>query len=176
MEIKFNGSDFPFSGMTIKFLRSRKILVVPDGSGFHFTLHPGNTSGNIDIHRTDERLSQGDAARYETLVTVSREDIVEKVQRLGTGHVRKLPTLLRPIRIGWMAHRRLGVVGLPTEAEVNKVSTIRLTLDPVVDTQLLRSWMRTPEFLEEILELPNETFQCSTQKDALASVWAALPS
>lgn len=156
MEIKVNVPDLPYRSVIIKFLRSGKILIVPQDSGFHFTVHPGIMSGSIDVHRTDEHIPQDNNARYETLITIPRADIVEKIRRLGTGHVRKLLTLLRPIRIGWMAHRHLGVMALLTEDALNKVCTIRLTMEAA--DEVPQSWMCIPDFLEEIFDLPNETF------------------
>ena len=133
-------------------------MVVPKGAGFHFTLHPGSASGSVDVHKTNEHLSPEDAAKYETLVTVPREDILQKIRQLGPNHIQELLTLLRPIRMGWIARRRLGVVGFPTESELNKVSAFRLTSEPVDSTNLLTCWMHTPKFLDEIPELPNDAF------------------
>jgi len=158
MELKLSIPDLKCGSLIVRFLRSGKILVVPEGAGFHFTLHPGRASGNVDVHKTNERVSQEDAAKYETLGTVPREIILEKIRQLGPNHILELLTLLRPIRIGWIGRRRLGVVGFPTESELSKVSALRLTSEAADSTDLLTCWMRTPEFLDEIPELPNEAF------------------
>ena len=158
MELKLSIPGLKCGSLIVKFLRSGKILVVPEGAGFHFTLHPGSASGSVDIHRTNEHVSEDDDAKYETLVTVPREDILEKIRQLGPNHIPELLTLLRPIRIGWIGRRRLGVVGFPTDSDLKKVSGIRLTDEPVDSANLLTCWMCTPEFLDEIPELPNDTF------------------
>lgn len=157
MELKLSIPDLRCRSLIVKFLRSGKILVVPEGAGFHFTLHPGSVSGSVDVHRTNEQVSKDDDAKYETLLTVPREDILQKLRQLGPNHIQELLTLLRPIRMGWIGRRRLGVVGFPTESEMSKVSAFRLTSEPV-DRNLLTCWMRTPEFLDEIPALPNDAF------------------
>ena len=158
MELQLSIPDLKCRSLIVKFLRSGKILVVPEGAGFHFTLHPGSASGSVDVHRTNEHVSKDDDAKYETLLTVPREDILQKLRQLGPNHIQELLTLLRPIRMGWIGRRRLGVVGFPPESELSKVSAFRLTSEPVDSTNLLTCWMRTPEFLDEIPELPNDAF------------------
>lgn len=158
MELKLSIPDLKCQSLIVKFLRSGKILVVPEGAGFHFTLHPGSASGSVDVHRTNEHVSKDDDAKYETVLTVPREDILQKLRQLGPNHIQEMLTLLHPIRMGWIGRRRLGVVGFPTESELNKVSAFRLTSEPVDSTKLLTCWMRMPEFLDEIPELPNDAF------------------
>jgi len=158
MEITFNVPRLRFGTLLIRFLPSGKILVVPEGRGFHFTLHPGHKSGKVDVHKTNECASKDHAAKYETLATIAKEDILDRLRQLGTGYVQELLSLLRLIRMGWIARRRLGVIAFPTDAELSSVSAFRLKSAPMENTEFLRGWMRTPEFIDEILELPNETF------------------
>jgi len=69
MELRFNDPELKFAGAAVKFLPSGKVLVILEGMGVHYTLHPGHDSGVIDIHKTNEHLPERDPARYETLVT-----------------------------------------------------------------------------------------------------------
>ncbi len=57
----------------------------------------------------------------------------------GPGFVIELLNLLRPIRIGWMARRGLGVVTFSAESEVNSVSRIRIKAGPEYCAEPLRS-------------------------------------
>ncbi|HKV78885.1 MAG TPA: hypothetical protein VJP02_12120 [Candidatus Sulfotelmatobacter sp.] len=158
MEITFNVPRLRFESLLVRFLPSGKILVVPEGRGFHFTLHPGHKSGKIDVHRTNEGVPDGDPSKYETLTTIAKKDIVDKLQQMGMGHIHELLGLLRPIRLGWIARRCLGIVAFPTDAELSSVSAFRIKSTPAENAEFLRCWMRMPEFIDEILELPNEAF------------------
>lgn len=174
MEIKFSVPRLRFGNLLVKFLPSGKILVVPEGRGFHFTLHPGHNSGKIDIHRTKEGVPDGDPSKYETLTTIAKEDIVDRLRHMGMGHIQELLSLLRPIRVGWIGRRRLGVIAFPTDAELSSVSTFRLESAPVENAEFLRCWMRTPEFIDEILELPNEAFLLFDCKKASSPLYGIL--
>ncbi len=54
MELRFNDPELKFAGVAVKFLPSGKVLVILEGTGVHYTLHPGHDSGVIDIHKTNE--------------------------------------------------------------------------------------------------------------------------
>src|SRR2546430_15360474 len=86
-----------------------------------YTLHPGHQSGVIDFHKTDERLPPSDPARYETLAAIQQEELVGNLEAVGQRPIMDLLRLVRPIRLGWIARRRLGVVSFPTEAELDSV-------------------------------------------------------
>lgn len=174
MEITFNVPRLRFGSLLIRFLPSGKILVVPEGSGFHFTLHPGHKSGVIDVHKTDECVPKDHPAKHETLAAVAKKDIVDKIRQMGMGYVQELLNLLRPIRLGWIARRRLGVIAFPTDAELNRVSAFRLKSTPVEDTEFLHSWMRMPEFIDEILELPNGAFLLFDCRKASSPLYGVL--
>ena len=158
MELRFDDPELKFTGVTVRFLPSGKVLVVLEGTGVHYTLHPGHHSGVIDFHKTNERLPEGDPARYETLAAIGKDDIVRNLEAVGKDPVMDLLRLLRPIRLGWIARRRLGVVAFPTEAELNGVSSIRIKAGPAEWTESLKSLMKVPEFIDDILLMPNAAF------------------
>jgi hypothetical protein len=158
MELRFNDPKLKFPGVTVRFLPSGKVLVVLEGTGVHYTLHPGHHSGVIDFHKTNERLLEGDPARYETLAAIGQHEIVRNLEAVGKDPVMDLLRLLRPIRLGWIARRRLGVVAFPTEVELDGVSGIRIKAGPAEWTEPLKSLMRVPEFIDDILLMPNAAF------------------
>jgi hypothetical protein len=158
MELRFNDPQLEFTGVTVRFLPSGKVLVVLEGTGLHYTLHPGHHSGIIDFHKTNERLPESDPSRYETLATIGKDEIVRNVEVIGKDPVMGLLRLLRPIRLGWIARRRLGVVAFPTEAELDRVSSIRIKAGPAEWVEPLKGWMKVPEFIDDILLMPNTAF------------------
>ncbi len=79
LELRFSDPALKFKGLIVKFLPSGKVLVVPEGAGFHFTLHPGHQSGVIDFHRTNEGLFATNAARHETLAAVPQWELVRSL-------------------------------------------------------------------------------------------------
>ena len=168
MELNFKDPTLEFKGLIVKFLPSGKVLVIPEGTGVHYTLHPGNQSGVIDLHKTNEQIPTTDTSRYQTLAAIPQDEIVRNLSAVGAEPVMSLLSLLRPIRIGWIARRRLGVVALPTEAELDRVSGIRVKKAPTPElSEPLSTWMKVPEFIDEIWEMPNATFLlCDCRKDS----------
>ncbi len=158
MELRFNDPELKFAGVTVKFLPSGKVLVVLEGTGVHYTLHPGHHSGVIDFHKTNERLPEGDPARYETLAAIGKGEIVRNIEAVGEDPVMDLLRLLRPIRLGWIARRRLGVGAFPMEAELDGPSSIRIKAGPAEWAEPLKSWMKVPEFIDDIFLMPNAAF------------------
>jgi hypothetical protein len=158
MELRFNDPELKFAGVAVKFLPSGKVLVILEGTGVHYTLHPGHDSGVIDIHKTNERLPEGDSARYETLAAIGQDEIVRYLEAVGKDPVTDLLRLLRPIRLGWIALRRLGVVAFPTEAELDGVSSIRIKPGSAEWAEPLKSLVKVPEVIDDILLMPNAAF------------------
>ena len=158
MEFRFNDPGLKFAGVTVKFLPSGKVLVILEGTGIHYTLHPGHDSGVIDIHKTNEGIPQGDPGRYETLAAIGKDEIVRNLEAVGKDPVIDLLRLLRPIRLGWIARRRLGVVAFSMEAELDGLSNLRIKAGPAEWAEPLKSWMKVPEFIDDILVMPNTAF------------------
>jgi hypothetical protein len=158
MELRLNGPELKFTGVTVKFLPSGKVLVVLEGTGLHYTLHPGHHSGVIDFHKTNEGLPQGDPARYETLAAIGKDEIIRNLEAVRKDSRMDLLRLLRPIRLGWIVRRRLGVVAFPTDAELDEVSSIRIKAGPAEWAEPLKSLMKVPEFIDDILLMPNAAF------------------
>lgn len=69
-------------GFILKLLPSGKVLLIPQGSGIHYTLHPGHESGVIDVHKTTERV-EGDSGRYETLLAIPKQELVHGLSQIG---------------------------------------------------------------------------------------------
>jgi hypothetical protein len=158
MELRFNDPQLKFSGLTVKFLRSGKVLLVLEGTGVHYTLHPGHDSGVIDIHKTNGDVPKGDPARYETLAAIGKDEVVRNQEAVGKDPVIDLLRLLRPIRLGWIARRRLGVGAFPNETDLDGLSSIRIKTGPAEWAEPLKSWMKVPEFIDDILFMPNAAF------------------
>lgn len=66
--------------------------------------------------------------------------------------------LLRPIRLGWIARNRIAVVAFPTEAQLDGVSEIKISLGSLESEKLLRGWFLVPEFIDDIFDMPNMAF------------------
>jgi hypothetical protein len=144
-------------GLILKLLRSGKVLLIPQSSRIHYTLHPGQASGVIDFHKTDESIADS-LIRYERLFAISKDELVRNLAKIGEAPFLDLLKLFRPIRLGWIARNRLGIVAFPTDSELDGVSEIRISADSCSSEKLLRNWFRVPEFIEDIFEMPNTAF------------------
>lgn len=145
-------------GLTLKLLPSGKLLLIPQGRGFHYTLHPGHKSGIIDIHRTSEQIESPDTARHETLAAIPKEELVRSLREIGIAPLAELLKLFRPIRIGWIARNRLCVVAFPTDEQLDGVREIKIDPNSAASVELLECWFQIPEFIDDIFDMPNAAF------------------
>jgi len=85
--------------------------------------------------------------------------IEDEVQRMGPSLVNEMLSLWCPLRLGWMI-RRGPIIGpgFPSEAEIQKVKGISIKTGAASCAEPLASWMKPPEFYEEILERPNAAY------------------
>jgi hypothetical protein len=136
-----------------------KLVFVPKsaGAGRHYTLHAGPDSGVIDLHET-QALPDGQV-QHRTLFAMRRDDLSAL---LGEG-VAILPEflgLLRPLRLGWLKHRNIGIargvdpVSDEDIAAVTRKHRRRLVLYP----ELYERNVFVPEFLEEVYDFPDGSF------------------
>jgi hypothetical protein len=65
MELRFQDPAFHNIELTLRFLRSGKVVAKVGNGRSHYTLHPGTATRVIDLHKTDEFYPEGDPARYE---------------------------------------------------------------------------------------------------------------
>lgn len=142
-----------------------KLVVKSKAARHHFTLHFGNHSQILDIHETTE-AAEG-AVTHMTLFSIAHANLAAMLQDIALQAVCVLTGILRPLRPGWMAKRRVGaVVGLiPAESEIPHVTRLRHK-KLVVDPEKLAARARTPEFLEDLYELADgEPFTVMSCKD-----------
>ncbi len=159
MKLRFDEPDLKVKALTVRFLPDGKVLVKLGESNFHYTLHPGHASGTIDLHKTDERLPRSDPSRYESLGAISKSAIEEELRTIGPRLLGEFVNLWRPLRLGWMIRRRLCIgARLPTDLELKGGDGISVKAGPALCPELLASWMKPPEFYEDILCHPNAAY------------------
>lgn len=157
MIIRFSDPEFKPQGLTVRFLPDGKIMVkCGQEEHIHYTLHPGTASGMVDLHKTKENLPSADPQRYETLAVIPKAAIEETLRHIDPSFVIEMLNLWRPLRLGWMIRRRL-VIGprFPGNDDLQGVKGISIKAGPASCGEPLASWMKPPEFYEEILERPN---------------------
>ena len=142
-------------GFAVEF-RADKIVFVPkaDSKATHYTLHTGANSGVIDLHATG-----GDGETHRTLFAIRKDDLFGLLQEMAP-IVPELLGLLRPLRLGWLKHRNIGIArGIEPVADaeiaaVTRKRKKRLTLDPELYCQNIDC----PEFLEDVYDFPDGNF------------------
>jgi len=136
--------------------RGDKIVFVAkaDGNTTHYTLHAGPNSGVIDLHET-----AGDGETHRTLFAVRKDDLLPLLQEMAPA-VPELLGLLRPLSLGWLKHRNIGIArGIEPTADsdiaaVTRKRKKRLALDP----ELYHQNINCPEFLEDVYDFPDGNF------------------
>jgi hypothetical protein len=158
--IRFSDPEVKPEGLTVRFLRDGKIVAkFGEEKHIHYTLHPGTASGMVDLHKTNEHFPSGDSQRYETVAVIPMAAIEEELEHIGPSLVNEMLGLWRPLRLGWMIRRRLEIgPRFPSEPDFQKVKGISIKTGPASCAEPLASWMKPPEFYEEILERPNVAY------------------
>jgi hypothetical protein len=136
-----------------------KIVFVPKGEGRekHYTLHAGFRSGVMDLHET--AIDDAGRKRHRTLYAVRRDDL-SAVLRTVAPIVPALLRMLRPLRLGWLKHRKIGIargidpVSNDDIAAITRKKQRRLTFD----ADLWQRHLYVPEYLEELYDFPDGNF------------------
>ena len=137
-------------------VRGDKIVFIPKtgGEALHYTLHAGLNSGVIDVHET-----RADGQTRHTLFAIRRDDLLPLLQELSPV-VPEFMGLLRPLRLGWLKHRNIGIArGIEpvSEAEIAAVTRLRKKR-LALDTDLYKRNIFYPEFLEGVYDFPDGNF------------------
>jgi hypothetical protein len=123
----------------------------------HYTFHAGPESGVIDLHETTT-VADGQK-HHRTLFAMRTNDLPTALQQLAP-MLGELLSLLRPLRVGWMMHRGIGIargvdpLSDQEFAAVTRKRKGRLT----IDMQLYQQNVFVPEYLEDVYEFPDGTF------------------
>jgi hypothetical protein len=139
--------------------RGDKIVFVPKsaGAGKHYTLHAGTDSGVTDLHCTT--IDAGGQKHHRTLFALRTDDLPTALAEIAP-MLRDLFNLVRPLRLGWLKHRNIGIargidpVSDEDIAAVTRKRRSRLALDP----QRYQQNLFVPEFLEEVYDFPDGNF------------------
>jgi len=141
--------------------RFDKAMVIKRTTDEHFTLHAGDKSGVLDIHRT-WRDSEG-CEHHESIFAMRREDIPSVLSCLNS-FPSDLMELVRPLRLGWLRRRQIGIQWnvLPIEdSQILAVTRPGRKKRLVFDLREFESQVYVPEYLEEIWDMPDGIFTLS---------------
>jgi hypothetical protein len=159
VELDLHDPSLKSPGLTVKFLPSGKVIFKLKGETSHFTLHPGRRSGVIDLHKTDELAPARDASKYQTIGKISQAELITRLSAIGPHLIPELLRLIRPIRLGWIMRRRLGIgPAFPPDSALTRISGIRVRPGNAALSEPFKSWMQPPEFYDEVLQHPGKAF------------------
>ena len=140
-------------------LRGDKVVFARKADGYHYTLHTGPGSGIIDVHRTADQAAAGESS-HQTLFAIERDRLMDGLHELEPLAWSFL-ALIRPLRLGWLAHRNIGIVrGLDpiTDDDLLAVAKPSRRKRLRVDESLLEEQVYAPEYLDEVWEFPDGAF------------------
>lgn len=166
IELPYGANGLDLGECVFAFARD-KVVFTTKASRDHITLHFGVHSQVMDIHQTVTNVDG--TITHIRLFSISHKSLAEMVQSISFPVLRALNGILRPLRLGWMAKRRIGaVLGLiPTDSEVVHVTKRRRRKLSIVPDKLLAR-ANFPEFLEELYDLPDgqiiTLFSCKGSK------------
>jgi hypothetical protein len=159
MELRFQDPTFHGNELTLKFLRSGKVVAKIGTDRSHYTLHPGTARGVIDLHKTDESFSEGDPARHERLWALRQDILIERLTVVGQSLLHDFWMLWHPLRLGWMIRRGLAIgPRIPTDDSFTAVTAIKTREGPRDANDSLNLWMKPPEYYEDVLSRPNSAY------------------
>lgn len=143
--------------LAIQFGRDKLIFIIKSAND-HFTLHEGKQSGVLDVHRT--WTNENGVVSHETLFAIRHSDIPSLLSELSF-QLCGLCTLVRRLRLGWLARHGIGIVrGLEfaTNEDIARITVRnrRRRLEFKED-KILRN-VDIPKYLEDILDFPDGPF------------------
>jgi len=136
-----------------------KVVFVPRSAenGEHYTFQAGSVSGVLDLHET--QMVSGRSERHRTLFAMRRDDMAAALGAMMP-LLSELLGLLRPLRLGWLKHRNIGIargVDLISDEDI-AAATRKRRGRLTIDAQLYVRNIFVPEFLEDIYDFPNGNF------------------
>jgi hypothetical protein len=158
------------SDLTLALLPDGKVLAKVQ-SNFHYMFHPGNSSGEIDLHETDESFPEGSPSRHERLGAVPRASILSALDRIGPQFLGEFVRLWRPVKLDSVIRQGL-VVGarIPAESEVSDVKKISIRSGPACSAEPFARLTKAPEFYEDMLLPPFAAYLLFTPERSLFAV------
>jgi hypothetical protein len=157
--IEAEGFALAFGADKVVFIGKPRIDGEPNepGTEMHYTFHAGLDSGIVDLHET--RTAADGQKHYRTLFALRTNDIPPVLQQL-TPMLAELMSLVRPLRLGWLAHRGIGIArGIdPLDDQAFAAVTRKRKSRLVVVPQLYEQNVFVPEYLDEVYDFPDGNF------------------
>lgn len=152
--LRLNDPALDIPGLTIRRLSDGKLVFKKEGDHCHYTLHPGHDSGVLDLHRTWETSPATDPASHETIFSIAWTDVAKILAEFSVGLPEELFSLLRPVRLGWMARQRLGIAVIPDDIRSGDITCIKIRRAEATEEELRRR-LQIPEYLDDVRHTPN---------------------
>jgi hypothetical protein len=133
-------------------------LFLKDLGGYHWTLHPGTSSGVLDLHETS--VSSDGAISYKTLFMIRLEDLDQITAEIGTTLISGLLQQFRPLSLKWVRRRNISVVRDPgsTDAELAAITYKNRKKRLQINTEKLRDSIEARGSPDELLHMPDGSF------------------
>ena len=136
-----------------------KVVFVPKsaGNGTHYTFQAKPASGVMDLHET--AIDADGREQHHTLFAAGVDELPLVLQELAP-MVPELLRLLRPLRLGWLKHRNIGIArGIdPVSDDDVAAVTLRRKRRLTLDAQLYEHNVYVPRYLEEVYDFPDGNF------------------
>ena len=137
-----------------KGLKGNKMIAVVE-KGFHYTLMPGYSWGEVDLHRTNEQLPADHPDKHERLGAMPRDTFRGILAGIGPHLMAEFVRLWRPIRLDRLIREGLIIGGrVPTDGELGEVEKICLRRGASQLPPQLADSIRAPECYEDVLVPP----------------------
>ena len=113
----------------------------------------------MKIHKTDELVHDGETSKYQTIGRISQDELITRLSVIGPEDLAEFLSLIRPIRLGWMIRRRLGIgPAFPPDSVLTAIRGIRIRQGNADLSEPFKTWMQPPEFYDEVLQDPGKAF------------------
>jgi hypothetical protein len=135
-----------------------KIIIFAKSSDEHYTLHMGQESKVLDIHRTV--IGSNGLPGHETVYAIKHEDLERMLLEFGSTMPRP-PKVFRRLRLGWVARNRIAIAkGLEhwTDDEILAISTKTRRKRLAIDPERLMANVIYPEYLDDLWDWPDGWF------------------
>jgi hypothetical protein len=138
--------------------RGKLVFVNKKRPHLHLTLHPGHGSGIIDVHLT--RRSANGRKQHRPLCAIEQRRLGVLFAGVARDVLGELFRLYRPLRIGWLRHRSIGIRTAPwySQGGFERLGFLRGKDRFIVTPDRIVEQIVVPEYLDDIYEMPDGAF------------------
>lgn len=159
-ELPYNARGMDFENVSWEVRPDGKVhLFAKSQGGFHWTLHPGTSTGVLDLHETS--VNPDGAKLHKTLLMIRPEDFNRLANEIGPVLISGLMQQFRPLSLRWVQRRKITIIRDPTSTDAelaaitykNKRKRLQFSMERLQDA------LETASYANGLLQMADGSFR-----------------